>query len=104
MEILHTPHFKVQSVLLIGENSLLVTYKDNENANTTFAFSNVILSAVITSWARLKLYELLEKVGIENVRYSDTDSVFHAQKGNETILLPASNFQGNLTNEIKEGW
>ena len=104
LEILHTPHFEVQSVLLIGENSLLVTYKDNENANTPFAFSNVILSAFITSWARLKLYELLEKVGKENLIYSDTDSVFHAQKRNEPLLLPTGNFLGNLTNEIKEGW
>ena len=81
----------------------MVTYKDNENANTPFAFSNVILSAFITSWASLKLYELLEKVGIENLIYSDTDSVFHAQKRNEPVLLSTGNFLGNLTNEIKEG-
>lgn len=38
--------------------------------------NNILIGAAITSYARLQIWELIYKVGIENWYYTDTDSVF----------------------------
>lgn len=51
-------------------------------------------------WARLKLYDVLERFG-EKVLYFDTDSViFKTCKSDELRYLPIGNYLGELTNEI----
>jgi len=44
-----------------------VTYKDKEKENKPLSFSNVCFTAFITSWARLRLFELMDTVGYDNL-------------------------------------
>ena len=65
---------------------------------------NVGIAPFISSWARVRLYELLGTVGMERVLYCDTDSVVYGQKRDIPVLLTTGNYLGQLTNEIKDGW
>ena len=55
-----------------------------------FDYSQIHIASRITSGARILLYEAQEKIGIENVCYSDTDSVF------STVKISNSNNDGQL--------
>ena len=94
---------EIQSATQIGQK-LVVTFKDLENENSPHAFTNVGVAAFISSWARVRLYELLDIVGMERLIYCDTDSVIYVQKRGEPLLLTTGNYLGQLTNEIKDGW
>ncbi|XP_041366927.1 uncharacterized protein LOC121381654 [Gigantopelta aegis] len=60
--------------------------------------TNVFLATFTTSWARLKLYSVLEQLG-ENVLYYDTDSViFVARPGD--YQPPLGDYLGELTDEL----
>jgi len=59
LTLLVSPQFEVKTVVPVGKENLLVTYKDIESENKPLKFSNVVLAAIISSWARLRLYELL---------------------------------------------
>jgi hypothetical protein len=104
LEILKAPHLQIQSVVPIGEDKLIVTYRDLENHNAPYPFSNLAMASFISSWARLKLYELLDTVGIQRLLYCDTDSIMYVQKRTEPDLLHIGNYLGDLTDEIDPGW
>lgn len=61
---------------------------------------NLPIIMFITSYARIKLYEIFEKIGFNNVYYCDTDSII------TSIELPASLEIGDVKLEdyIKEGY
>ncbi|CAI5679595.1 unnamed protein product [Oreochromis niloticus] len=62
------------------------------------ASNNVFIAAFTTAYARLKLYEYLEKLQ-RNVLYTDTDSLIYVVKeGEEPLEL--GNFLGDLTDEL----
>ena len=102
LEIVRSPHLDIQSTTQIGQK-LVVTFKDSENKNSPHAFTNVDVAAFISSWARVRLYELLDIVGMERLIYCDADSVIYDQKRDEPLLLTTGNDLGQLTNEIKDG-
>ena len=58
------------------ENLLLVNWDDTESNVEPYACSNVIVAAFVTAQARLKLYEILEKLN-ERVLYFDTNSIIY---------------------------
>ena len=72
--------FKDQNVFFIDDNRVEINYRDRELdttscgslANTT----NIGIASFTTSWARLRLYEGLEKLG-KQVLYHDTDSIVY---------------------------
>jgi hypothetical protein len=104
LEMLKSPHLEIQAVVPIAEDKLIVSYKNLENADIPYEFTNLAMSAFISSWARLKLYEMLETIGIERLLYCDTDSVMYVQKRSEPDLLHIGNYLGELTDEIEPGW
>ena len=62
--------------------------------------TNIFLASFTTSWARLKLYGLLDSLG-ESVIYYDTDSVvFKCHKTDDLSNLPIGNYLGQLTPEV----
>jgi len=73
-------------VVPVGAEILVVTYKDVENDNTPLPFINVNLSAFISSWARFRLYELIDDVNYDKVLYVDTDSIMLVEKKGERPL------------------
>ncbi|KAL3976503.1 olfactory receptor [Sarotherodon galilaeus] len=62
------------------------------------ASNNVFIAAFTTAYARLKLYEYLEKLQ-RNVLYTDTDSLIYVVKEGEKPLQ-LGNFLGDLTDEL----
>ena len=58
----------------------------------------MFLAALTTSYARLELFNLLDKLG-RNVLYFDTDSVIFVEDS-ATPTIPLGNFLGELTNEL----
>ncbi|MGL5901283.1 MAG: DNA polymerase, partial [Cetobacterium sp.] len=58
---------------------------------------NVFIGAFTTAYARLELYDLLDKLG-ERVVYVDTDTIF-LSKTNDW-MPETSSFLGDLTNEL----
>ena len=103
-DLLKAPHVEFQSVVPIGENKLVVTFKNEEHENMPYGFSNLAMAAFISSWARLKLYDLMDRVGINRLLYVDTDSVMYIQQRNGPDLLPIGHYLGELTDEIEPGW
>ena len=51
-----------------------------KNVKNTRGFMHSEIAAFITSYARLYLYGLFEKAGVENIYYCDTDSIFTTTK------------------------
>lgn len=97
------PQYGVSPVVPVGEETLVVTHKNMENENKPLPFYNVTISAFISSWAQLILYELIEDVGYEKVLYVDTDSIMYIQNEHESPLL-TRNCLGELTDDIPKGW
>lgn len=59
--------------------------------------TNIFLAAFTTAWARLKLYEEMDKLG-RSVLYHDTDSIIYASNGINDP--PLGNFLGEFTDEL----
>nr|XP_015904929.1 uncharacterized protein LOC107437440 [Parasteatoda tepidariorum] len=59
--------------------------------------TNIFIAAFTTTWARLKLNQVMDKLG-ENVLYHDTDSIIYAQDRNNNH--PLGNFLGEFTDEL----
>ncbi|XP_054708018.1 uncharacterized protein LOC129228287 [Uloborus diversus] len=59
--------------------------------------TNVFLAAFTTSWARMKLYTEMDKLG-KAVLYHDTDSIIYASNGVNDP--PIGNFLGEFTDEL----
>lgn len=59
--------------------------------------TNIFLAAFTTAWARLKLYEEMDKLG-QSVLYHDTDSIIYASNGINDP--PLGNFLGEFTDEL----
>ena len=64
-------------------DSVFVTYEELEDNRTSLANTNVALCAMVTSNARLRLYDTLGKAG-KNLLYCDTDSA--------VILVPPGGY------------
>ncbi|XP_039511243.1 uncharacterized protein LOC120466725 [Pimephales promelas] len=62
---------------------------------------NVFIGAFTTAYARLELYNLLDKLG-ERVLYADTDSVIFVSKNGDWIPETGS-YLGQLTSELATG-
>ncbi|GIX98241.1 DNA-directed DNA polymerase [Caerostris extrusa] len=60
--------------------------------------TNIFIAAFTTAWARLKLYQEMDKLG-ENVLYHDTDSIIYASDGMNDP--PLGNFLGEFTDELE---
>eukprot|EP00854_Cymbomonas_tetramitiformis_P033475 gene33475-42983_t len=63
-----------------------------------------IIGVFTTAYARLKLYDLCEKVGFDNVLYTDTDSCIYIEKEGENDHIyknQLGDFLGELTNELE---
>jgi hypothetical protein len=88
----------VTDALLISDETLQVTYEKEENYIESPAHASIIIASWVTSYARLELYELLDRLQ-ERVLYFDTDSViFYARPGD--YVPDTGEFIGDLTNEI----
>ena len=96
-EYLTSDSKEVTNVQLINEEVIELHYKHDEDFIEPGIRTNVIIAAFTTTSARLKLYDILDKLG-DRVLYYDTDSVVFTYK--EGDWMPPL---GDLTNELSEG-
>ena len=77
-----------------------VFYKNDNLSNETRSKTNIVLACFITAYARLNLYNVLEKLD-RQIIYSDTDSIIYwVEEG--LYDPPTGENLGDLTNEISK--
>ena len=85
---------------IIANDIIQLEYLHEVNFTPEDLKTNIFLATFTTSWARLKLYDVLEKLD-RNCLYFDTDSVVYVtRKGQWRPSLGV--FLGDLTNELEE--
>ena len=93
----------VESVVELSDDALIITYKLKDDFVEGSGSSNVVIAAFTTAQARLKLYDLISKLG-DRVCYFDTDSVFWIDRHDPSEYTPPlGNFLGDLTSELPPG-
>ena len=88
----------VTSLDFISDNVARTTHR-KEASLITLANRNVVIASFVTAYARLELFEVLQKLG-KNVVYYDTDSVIYIENVNEEAPLETGNYLGQLTDEL----
>jgi hypothetical protein len=78
-----------------------VSWKYPEDNITSGKNVNVAVAAYVTTQARLKLYEYLNRVG-QTVLYCDISSVVYVQKTAEPPKVAIGDYLGDLTDELEE--
>ncbi|KAJ8018953.1 hypothetical protein HOLleu_42763 [Holothuria leucospilota] len=94
---------EVKDVRFINDEILEVHYKDKENFIYTNSRVNVVIAAFTTCHARLRLYDVIDRLN-DRVLYFDTDSVVYISRPGEWDP-PTGDYLGDLTNETSsKGW
>jgi len=95
--------YEISDFHIINDETVAIEYETKASLVREDSTTNVILAALTTAYARLKLYEYLKKLG-DAVLYFDTDSiVFLYDEEKPAIDLPLGDFLGDLTNELPKG-
>ena len=98
LNLVTDPSLEIVSADIISENVLSLQYKKIDDYEEDVPNSNTIIAAFVTTYARLKLYEYMDKLG-KNALYCDTDSViFLAQPG--SYVPPTGDYLGDMTDEL----
>ena len=90
---------EIQGVNFVNDEMVEVQWQNTEDFVESSGKTNVILAAYTTCQARLKLYELLERLD-QRVLYYDTDSVMYVSRESEWEP-EIGDFLGELTNELE---
>jgi len=70
---------KIHDIHIVTEEAVMVTTSYEEDYNEGSCSSNVAIAAITTSYARLRLLEMMRKLG-DRVLYTDTDSVIYVSR------------------------
>ena len=83
---------------IMNDDIIQVEYKHSEDFQPQSFNTNVVIAALCTSWARLKLWSVMQKLG-DRVLYHDTDSIIFSVKEGE-YSPPLGSYLGQLTDEL----
>ncbi|XP_072039103.1 uncharacterized protein [Amphiura filiformis] len=97
-KLLTSDSVTVDNIRLINDEVIEVTYKDDDAFARVNLNTNVVIAAFTTCHARLKLYEVLEKLG-ERAMYQDTDSVVFLSRPGDWEPT-TGDYLGQLTDEV----
>ena len=98
LELVNDHSITVTSLDFISDNIARTTHR-KESSLITLANRNVVIASFVTAYARLELFEVLQKLG-KNVLYYDTDSVIYIENIHEEPPLQTGNYLGQLTDEL----
>ena len=98
METLTDPKKVLLDFHIMNEEVIQVEYKNSLDFEGQSFKTNVVIAAFCTSWARLKLWSVMERLG-DRVLYHDTDSIIFSVKDGE-YCPPVGSFLGQLTDEL----
>ena len=98
LNLANDKNIELTSVDFINETITRVTYKKKEEITVSLKTGNVIVASFVTSYARLELFNLIDRLQ-KKVLYFDTDSVIYScMEGEEAVKT--GNYLGELTNEL----
>ena len=83
---------------IMNDDIIQVEYKHSEDFQPQSFNTNVVIAAFCTSWARLKLWSVMQKLG-DRVLYHDTDSIIFSVKEGE-YSPPLGSYLEQLTDEL----
>ena len=98
MQTLTDPKKVLLDFHIMNEDVIQVEYKNSLDFEGQSFKTNVVIAAFCTSWARLKLWSVMERLG-DRVLYHDTDSIIFSVKDGE-YSPPLGPFLGQLTDEL----
>ena len=77
----------------------MIEFKNSQDFEMYSMNTNVVIAAFCTTYARLKLWGIMNKLG-KRVLYHDTDSIIFSVKNTDKYILPLGEYLGDLTNEL----
>ena len=98
MQILTDPNKQLVDCHIMNEDVIQVEYKNTEDFECQSFTTNVTIAAFCTSWARLKLWSVMQKLG-KRVLYHNTDSIIFSVKEGEYVP-PLGTYLLQLTDEL----
>ncbi|XP_078241110.1 uncharacterized protein LOC140703714 isoform X1 [Pogona vitticeps] len=99
--LLFSESYKVSMFEFLADDAVCVSWKHATDRLTTKGRKNEFIACFTTAYARLELYNLLDKLQ-DRVLYHDTDSVIFVQREGE--WKPSlGDYLGDLTSEVPEG-
>ena len=98
MQVLTDPGKLLMDFHIMNDDVIQVEYKNTEDFECQSFNTNVTIAAFCTSWARLKLWSVMQKLG-KRVLYHDTDSIIFSVKDREYVP-PLGTYLGQLTDEL----
>jgi hypothetical protein len=91
---------EIQAIRIINEKIVQVIWRTAERDYLTCSRdTNIFVALATTAWARIRLYQELEKVG-RRVLYCDTDSVIYEESADPVENLQIGSFLGEMTSEL----
>ena len=96
-QLLLDDRLEINNTVFINENIVQVTYQYKDQYFIDNFSTNVYIAAFTTSNARLRLYDMLDKLG-QFVTYYDTDSMIYIDDGQNTVETGC--MLGDWTNEL----
>ncbi|XP_067322381.1 uncharacterized protein [Anolis sagrei] len=97
-QILFSDAYKVSMCEFLDEEAVCLSWKYSDDRVTTSGRKNEFIACFTTAYARLELYNLLDRLD-RRVLYHDTDSVIFVSKEGEWEP-PLGDYLGDLTSEI----
>ena len=103
VEMINSQTLTVENLAMVGEDMVLVEYKENEEFVLESVKTSPIIASFTTAHARCLLYRAMASVpDPQNVLYCDTDSIMFIHNKSEPLptALETGNFLGDLTDEL----
>ena len=98
MQVLTDPGKIIMDFHIMNDDVIQIEYKNTEDFECQSFNTNVTIAAFCTSWARLKLWSVMQRLG-KRVLYHDTDSIIFSVKDGEYVP-PLGTYLGQLTDEL----
>ena len=98
MQVLTDPGKIIMDFHIMNDDVIQIECKNTEDFECQSFNTNVTIAAFCTSWARLKLWSVMQRLG-KRVLYHDTDSIIFSVKDGEYVP-PLGTYLGQLTDEL----
>lgn len=101
-KLIYSDTLEVQQIILLNDGQMAqVTYSELKESVKPLAYGNVVLASCVTSHARLRLYDMLDRLQ-ERVLYHDTDSVIYQTMNQDDAEIPTGSSLGQWEDECKD--
>lgn len=100
-QLMFSDHYDGRQFCFISDDVAMVQWCHADGRGSRVKDVNVFVGAMTTAYARLTLYDLLDKLQ-ERILYCDTDSVIFTSHPGEWVP-PLGPYLGELTDELNDG-